>query len=114
MDSEVSVQFDRVWDELKRQGKRIDSLEQTTDAIHTLAINSEKQNVILQGILEKIDSQSSDIKAIWKRLDKASEKPVDTWEKIKAKALDVAVTAVVTALVAGLAWLMLNHGGIVK
>lgn len=77
-----------------RQNRRIELLEEEVRQISSIAASVEKLATNMEGMLKEQERQGD-------RLDKLEKEPGDTWQHIKAKALDTAVGLVAGAVVTG-------------
>ena len=80
--------------EHRRQNRRIELLEEEVRQISSIAVSVEKLATNMEGMLKEQERQGE-------RLDKLEKEPGDTWQHIKAKALDTAVGLIAGAIVTG-------------
>ena len=84
----------RMEGEHRRQNRRIELLEEEVRQISSIAVSVEKLATNMGGMLKEQERQGE-------RLDKLEKEPGDTWQHIKAKALDTAVGLIAGAIVTG-------------
>lgn len=92
----------RMEDEHHRQNRRLGLLEEEVRQISSIALSVEKLATNMEGMLKEQERQGE-------RLDKLEKEPGDTWQHIKAKALDTAVGLIAGAVVTGLAVMAVQY-----
>lgn len=95
MDEAVREAVDRLWDEDKRQNRRIDLFEESIKSIQDLTISVHELAHDMKQMLEEQKEQGE-------RLDKLEQEPADTWHHMKVKAIDTVIGIVVGGLATGL------------
>lgn len=85
----------RIDEEQHRQNRRIDELEKTTKQISQLTLSVEKMACNMEVMTKEISRQGV-------CLEKIESEPGSIWKKIKYKAIDTAVGAIVGALICGI------------
>lgn len=99
----------RLAEEDKRQNARIAELEENVKEIHKLTVSMERMSANMQSMLEAIERQGTLIEKQTIRIDEIEKEPVGQWQRIKKKAIDTAVTVIVTALTIGLVALIAQY-----
>ena len=85
----------RMEEEDHRQNRRLELLEDNVRQIGGLTMSVEKMACTMESMVKEIHSQGE-------RLDSIEQEPADQWQRMKQKAVETAVTVVVTALVIGI------------
>lgn len=97
----MEIENQRIEDENKRQNRRLDALEKVTGQINALTVSVEKMATNMENMLNAIERQGNLIEKQNDRLDKMEKEPAGQWTGIKKKAIETAVTVIVTALSIG-------------
>lgn len=84
----------RMEEEDHRQNRRLELLEDNVRQIGGLTMSVEKLACTMESMVKEIHSQGE-------RLDSIEQEPADQWQRMKQKAVETAVTVIVTALVIG-------------
>jgi len=92
----------RMEGENHRQNRRIELLEEDVRQVSAIAVSVEKLATNMEGMLKEQERQGE-------RLDKLEREPGDTWQRIKAKALDTAVGLIAGAIVTGIAVIAVQY-----
>lgn len=97
----MDAENQRLEEEDKRQNRRITELEEKVKEIHSLALAMERMSANIEKMAEAIERQGNLIEKQNDRLDVMEKEPVGQWNGIKKKAIETAVTVIVTALTIG-------------
>lgn len=97
----MDAENQRLEDENKRQNRRLDALEKVTGQINALTVSVEKMATNMENVLNAIERQGNLIEKQNDRLDRMEKEPAGQWNGIKKKAIETAVTVIVTALTIG-------------
>lgn len=92
----------RMEEEHSRQNRRIELLEESVKSIQDLTVCVHELAHDMKQMLEEQKEQGE-------RLDKLEQGPGDTWQRIKAKAMDTAVGLIAGALVMGAAVMVAQY-----
>lgn len=107
---EVHNEFSRRMDEENdRQNHRISVLEKNVEEIHKLTASMERMSANMQAMLEAIERQGNLIEKQTNRIDAMEREPSGRWKGIKNKAVDTAVTVIITALVIGIVMIVAQY-----
>lgn len=93
--NDLYVSMGRMEDEDRRQNKRLEILEKSVQQIDELARSIDKMATNMENMTKEISRQGECIEI-------AKQEPANKWRSVGQKALETAVSAVVTALVVGL------------
>lgn len=91
----------RIDDENTRQNRRLSALEENVKEIHGLTVSVERMAVNMENMLAAIERQGNLIEKQNGRIDEIEREPAGQWSGIKKKAIETAVTVIVTALTIG-------------
>ena len=82
------VRFERIEKDIEEHSRRLSSLEELTDTIHTLAIS-------IEHMCGELKNQSDELKSQGKRISLLEQMPGDKWKKLT----DTLLTAIAGGLV---------------
>ena len=91
----------RMEDEHHRQNRRIELLEESVRQTGAIATSVEKLATNMEGMVREQERQGERLDKQGERLDALEKEPGDTWQHIKAKAIDTAVGVIAGAAVTG-------------
>lgn len=89
-------------DENKRQGNRINVLEESVKEIHSLTVSVERMAVNMENMLGAIERQGNLIEKQNDRIDKIEEEPANDYKQIKMVVATAIISSVVGALVSAI------------
>lgn len=95
---EMAVKVAEVDHRSKSNTRRIEKLEQTTDAIHSLATSVEILVQEQKHQTEAMTDIKSDVAKLDGKVDSLEKKPGKKWEKIKENAIWAVLASVITFL----------------
>lgn len=95
---EMAVKFAEVEHRAKSNTRRIDKLEQTTDAIHSLATSVEILVKEQKHQTEAMADIKNDVAKLDGKVDALEKKPAKKWENIKEKVIWAVLASLITFL----------------
>jgi len=99
---ELSVKVAEAEQRAKSNTRRIDKLEQGTDALHDLTLAVREMVLKQDYTAEKIESLNQKVDGIDSRMDAVEQKPAKRWEGVMEKIIYGIAGALATLAVAGL------------
>ena len=99
----------RIDEENTRQNRRLSALEENVKEIHGLTLSVERMAANMENMLAAIEWQGNLIEKQNGRIDKMEKEPAGQWQGIKKKAVETAVTVIVTALTIGIVALIAQY-----
>ena len=99
----------RIDDEQKRQNRRIDLMEENSKQIGSLVISIEKMACNMDVMTKEQKRQGEILDEQKAQIEKIEREPVNTWKKIKNKAIDTVVGVIVGALATGAGLLIATY-----
>ena len=101
-ETEVAVKLEGHEHEIKSLKHRMEDQEAQSRTIQDLVISVQKLALNMEAMIKEQGAQGA-------RLEKLEQEPVDSWKRIKSKAIDTAVGLVIGALVTGVVFMVAQY-----